>query len=360
MSSTGGAEGEKEKVGLVSAAAKSLYLQVIATGGSMEVDEADLTGPYQELAELGLLVLDQGKPSIVTATDPNRLATRLGSAWQKQALSLLSQAVSIPTAMQDLNHAYQSLDQQIKPGGPIEHVHGLAEINQRVSLLVDGAEFEVLTAQPGGSRRESLILLKGTVDAEVTRIRRGIARRIIYQPSARYSAPTRQYVEAVTEAGGAVRTLAEPFTRLFIIDRAVAVIPVQGDHETAAFVSDPGVVAYMLDSFERLWERASPFVGATEVPQEVISRMRGNILRMMAQGIGHRVIARNLGISERTLARHIADFREEYGSETLFQLGWRMALNPPGHRYDGSDEEDGRGEAMFSPLHPGAESSGDN
>jgi FixJ family two-component response regulator len=65
--------------------------------------------------------------------------------------------------------------------------------------------------------------------------------------------------------------------------------------------------------------------------------MRSNILRMMTQGVGHRVIARNLGISERTVARHIADFREEYGSETLFQLGWRMALNSPETLFTGED-----------------------
>ncbi|WP_035847338.1 helix-turn-helix domain-containing protein [Kitasatospora azatica] len=337
MSSTGGAEVEKEHVDFVSAEAKSLYLRVIAAGGSIEVDETQLGGPYTELAELGLLVLGQGKTSVVTATDPNRLANRLSSAWQKQALSLLSQAVSIPAAMQDLSHAYQSLDQQFHPGGPVEHIHGLVEINQRVSTLVDGAEREVLTAQPGGSRRQSLV--QEVMEGDLSLIRRGVARRIVYHPSARYSAPTRQYVERMTEEGAEVRTLEEPFTRLIIIDRRVAVIPVQGDTEKAAFVSDPGVVAYMLDSFERLWERSSPFLGAAEVPPEVISRLRTNILRMMIQGVGHRVIARNLGISERTLARHIAEFREEYGSETLFQLGWRMALSAPGSLYRDDEGE---------------------
>jgi hypothetical protein len=133
----------------------------------------------------------------------------------------------------------------------------------------------------------------------------------------------------MTDAGSEVRTLEEPFTRVFIIDRKVAVIPTQVDYERAAFINDTAVVTYLFEHFEQMWARSSPFLGATDVPPEVISRMRANILRMMVQGVGHRVIARNLGISERTLARHIADFREEYGSETLFQLGWRMALHTP-------------------------------
>jgi sugar-specific transcriptional regulator TrmB len=352
MSSTGKAEEDKEHVDFVSAEAKSLYLRIIAAGGSIEVDDADLGGQYAELAELGLLVVSQGKPATATATDPNRLATRLSSAWQKQALSLLAQAVSIPTAMQELSHAYRSLDQQLHSGGPVEYIHGVVEINQRVSALVEAAQLEILTAQPGGSRRQTAVN-EAALQSDLTLLGRGVARRVLYHPSARYSAPARHYVERITEVGGEVRTLEEPFTRLFVIDRRIAVIPVQGDTEKAAFISDEAIVAYMLESFERLWDRSSPFLGATEVPPEVISRMRTNILRMMIQGVGHRVIARNLGISERTLARHIADFREEYGSETLFQLGWRMALSAPSSLYQDAAEATASEEPSLIPDTPG-------
>ncbi|GAA1966969.1 helix-turn-helix domain-containing protein [Kitasatospora viridis] len=343
MGSTGGAE-EKEHVGFVSAQAKALYLEVIATGGSVELSEADISGTYRELIELGLLVVVHEKPLTLTATDPTRLAGRLGSVWQKQALALLSQAVSIPLALQDLSHAYQGLEQTNHPDGPIVHAHGVPEINQRLGTLFDGAEWEVLTAQPGGSRREHFV--QEVMERDLGLARRGVARRVIYHPSARYSAPTRQYVEAMTEAGSEVRTLEEPFTRIFIIDRRVAVIPTPGDGARAAFISDTAVVAYLFDLFERMWARSSPFLGAAEVPPEVISRMRANILRLMVQGVGHRVIARNLGISERTLARHIAEFREEYGSETLFQLGWRMALHAPNSLYN----EDGEVSPAVSPA----------
>lgn len=329
MSATGGARAEvdKEHIEFLSAEAKALYLRVVAAGGTMAIDEPDLTEAKAELQELGLLLGGSGGQQAAIATDPSRLAGRLSSAWQKQALTLLSQAVSIPTAMQDLSQAYQSLGQQFHEGGPVEHIHGLVEINQRLEILLENAEHEVLTAQPGGRGREGTV--QQVEERDLSLVRRGLARRIVYHPSARYSAPHRQYVERMTEYGAEVRTLAEPFIRLFIIDRRVAVIPIQGDTEKAAIVSDSAVVGYLLESFERLWEKSSPFLGVTEVPPEVISRMRTNILRMMIQGSGHRVIARNLGISERTLARHIADFREEYDSETLFQLGWRMALNSP-------------------------------
>ncbi|WP_354641487.1 LuxR family transcriptional regulator [Kitasatospora camelliae] len=311
---------------ILSPEARELYLRIVAAGGRLEsVPDAD--GPLRsELLDLGLLIPDSHDPDCSTVVDPAHIAGRLSSQWQEQALALLSRAVNVPTALQDLSQAYGSLGHLVESGGPVEYVHGVAEISQRLEILVEGAYKEVLTAQPGGSRPQHLIQRIG--DRDVVLVRRGVSRRTIYQPSARYSPPTRQYAERMTELGAEIRTLAEPFTRLIIVDREVAVIPAQGD-EKAAFIHDAAVVRYLTGTFEGLWDRAIPFPGATEVPQEVISRLRTRIVQMLIQGVGHRVIARSLGISERTLARHIADIREEYGAETLFQLGWRMAQQNP-------------------------------
>lgn len=327
MSATGGTESGTGHEEVISHEARALYLQVLAAGGRLAACDPAAERSKQELLELGLLIPDIDDPSAATIADPARIAARLSSHWQDQALSLLSRSISAPKAFQELSQAYGTLGQKVESGGPIEYVYGVPEINQRLESLVESASKEILTAQPGGSRPQDSI--RRVVDQDVLLVRRGVSRRTIYQPSARYSAPTRQYAERMTEQGAEVRTLAEPFTRLIVIDREVAVIPAQGDNAKAAFVHDPAVVAYLTESFESLWSRSIPFPGATEVPQEVISRLRTKILRMMIQGVGHRVIARSLGISERTLARHIAEFREEYDSETLFQLGWRMAQHPP-------------------------------
>ncbi|MER7703505.1 hypothetical protein ABTX81_11470 [Kitasatospora sp. NPDC097605] len=327
MNATSGTEPGGAFTGILSEEARALYLRAVANGGRTASTGPGVARPCAELLELGLLIPDVDDPSTMTVADPSRIAGRLAGQWQEQALSLLMKSSSAPKALQDLSHAYGSMNHRTEPGGLIEYALGVPEINQQIESLVEGAEKEVLTAQPGGSR--PLAIIQRIVERDVLLLRRGVQRRTIYQPSARYSAPTRQYVERITEHGAEVRTLAEPFKRLIIVDREVAVIPAQDDNAKAAVVRDPAVVSYLIDSFEGLWIRSIAFPGATEVPQEVISRLRTKILRMMIQGVGHRVIARSLGISERTLARHIAEFREEYESETLFQLGWRMAHHPP-------------------------------
>ncbi|GAA1225805.1 hypothetical protein GCM10009665_15380 [Kitasatospora nipponensis] len=336
MSALGDPVPAAEGSSIISVEAKALYLHILQQGGSLEADGAPLSGAQRELLELGLLIPDSPDARVLTAADPDRLAGKLSSLWQTEALALLSRAVAVPTALQDLTRAYGALDRQIEAGGPVEYVRGLAAINQQLDSLVEGADKEVLTAQPGGRRRK--ISMQGIGQKDLKAVRRGISRRTIYHPSARYSTSTRQYVAEVTAQGAEVRTLAEPFTRLIIIDRSVAVIPTQGNTEKAAFVRDEAVVGYLTDVFDGLWDRSIPFPGSAEVPQEVISRLRGRIIQMLIQGVGHRVIARSLGLSERTLARHIAELREEYDSETLFQLGWRMAQNPP-HSVDEPEPE---------------------
>ncbi|MFJ6211843.1 hypothetical protein ACIQGZ_00645 [Streptomyces sp. NPDC092296] len=341
MTTADGPEQPVQPFGDLSAEARHMYVQTLRAGGRLAwaggrkpASEEDRA--LRELLNVGLLVGDPDDPAALVAVDPRQLVANLTAAWQRGALELLSQSLALPTALRELSEAYDAIGNQPKTGGDIEYVEGKVEINQRLTALIDQCSEEVLTAQPGGGRGGP-IEMKVAAEQDAVVLRRGVSRRTIYQPSARYSAPTRQYVEAMTREGGQVRTLAEPFTRLFVFDRRIAIIPIVGDVRRAAFVADDVVVGYLVSVFEGLWERAIPFLGDVEVPPQVISHLREKIVQMMIQGVGHRVIARSLGLSERTLARHIAEMREEHGVDTLFQLGWKMGQAESYRFADGED-----------------------
>ena len=51
-------------------------------------------------------------------------------------------------------------------------------------------------------------------------------------------------------------------------------------------------------------------------------------LRMLIEGHSDPVSAKRLGVSPRTYAGYVADLKEEFESETRFQLGY--TLGPPG------------------------------
>ncbi|MFI9269915.1 helix-turn-helix domain-containing protein [Kitasatospora sp. NPDC052896] len=314
----------------LSSSARELYLSIIRSDG--RIDPATATVPEKiyldELIQIGLLVVDLDDPGQLVAVDPKHLATRLSTDWQQQALGMLSRAISLPAELQDLADAFHSPSQG---GGTIEYVRGKALINQKLRHAVVKAKEEVLAAQPGGPRPPEQ--LAGSMASDLQDLRRGVAARTIYHASTRYHGPTRDYVATVTQAGGEFRTLDEPYTRLIVVDRALAVIPVANDMSLAAFIRDRAVVTCLTeDVFERNWRRALVFDGGRSVPQQVVSQLRKTIVDLLLDGTNHRVIARRLGISERTLARHIAELREEYNVESLFQLGYAIARSsdPPG------------------------------
>ncbi|KQV19763.1 MULTISPECIES: helix-turn-helix domain-containing protein [unclassified Kitasatospora] len=307
----------------LSAAAKALYLSALEANGRLVGAAADPTrdDALNELIGIGLLVPDTDDQKSLVAVDPAQLSASLSSTWQRQALDLLARAISLPNDLHDLAEEFHT---PMQTGGTIEYVRGKALINQRLQQAMGAGLEEGLAMQPGGPRPPEVLAASITRDLET--LRSGAAMRTIYHASTRYHQPTRDYVATLAEAGWQFRTLDEPYTRLLVIDRRLAVIPVADDMSLAAFVSDQAVINYLAEEvFERNWSRALGFDGDRTVPQQVVSRLRRTIIDLLLDGTNHRVIARRLGISERTLARHIAEMREDYNVDSLFQLGYVLA-----------------------------------
>ncbi|MGW3075174.1 MULTISPECIES: hypothetical protein [unclassified Kitasatospora] len=301
--------------------ARKLYLQAVNENGRLFRSACPATSvpALDELLKLGLLIPDSDDPGALLAVDPAQLADSLSSTWQRQALDLLSRAVSLPGDLSELAEAFHAPD---TTGGAIEYIHGKARINQRLQQSAAAGVTEGLSMQPGGPRPAEMLTSFLARDLEI--LRHGASMRTIYNASTRYHQATRDYVAKLTEEGWQFRTLDEPYARLIIVDRKLAVIPVVDD-DLAAFIHDPAIVSFLIEEvFERSWNRALEFDGDRSVPQQVVSRLRQTIIDLMLAGTNHRVIARRLGISERTLARHIAELREEYHVDSLFQLGYAL------------------------------------
>ncbi len=122
-----------------------------------------------------------------------------------------------------------------------------------------------------------------------------------------------------------MRTLDEFFNRMIIIDRRVAVIPDRDDLSTAVAVREPAVVGFLVDTFERSWERARPFTNKeTTTLKDIAVEQRAMTIRMLIEGHSDPVSAKRLGVSPRTYAGYVADLKTEYEAETRFQLGYAM------------------------------------
>ncbi|WP_327067914.1 LuxR family transcriptional regulator [Kitasatospora sp. NBC_01302] len=303
--------------------ARALYLEVVAQGGwvkSAEVRPVDRPALVR-LLELGLV---RGLPggTFYSAVSPRAYLGRATWTLRHRAAGLLERAEELPAVLDELAQAYDAAPRWIDRTGTVETVQDRDSIRHRIAQLVADAETEILTAQPGGDRPPDH--LAWAMAQDVPFLRAGGAMRTLYQPVARTDPATSAYAAAVTPYGARIRVLDEDFQRMLIFDRLVAVIPASADMGSAAFVCDPTAVELLVELFERDWQRAERVAWGAPHAVPDSSTVTHRIARLLAGGLSRRGIAGRLGLSERTVAGHLARLREEYDAETLFQLGWLM------------------------------------
>ncbi|MEU3552856.1 LuxR C-terminal-related transcriptional regulator [Streptomyces fragilis] len=211
----------------------------------------------------------------------------------------------------------------------IAYLHGLDAINEAIGAALAGARREILTAQPDGPRPGPV--LDKALESVRRHIEAGVSMRTLYQHTTRFDETTKQYVRAVTEFGVRVRTLAEFFDRLIIVDDAVAFISANESRTTGLAIRETAIVRFLRDTFERSWDRAKefPFVPlhASVAAREVIPSLRDSISSLLVAGYSDKRIARRLGISERSLQGHIAALKQQLGADTRVQLGYLLGRN---------------------------------
>ncbi|MFB8168741.1 LuxR C-terminal-related transcriptional regulator [Kitasatospora purpeofusca] len=304
-------------------AARELYLAVLREGGRIGaagVDPAD-RGALEALIRLGLLV-PHALDSSYVAVSPRALADQVAADLRAEGVRLLQQSERLPDRLDELVRAYERTSRHLDVTGGVEHVEGVPEIRTLLTCLAREYPHESMTMQPGGARPAGVIA--DMLHHTSAYLRRGGSVRTIYQPPARLDPATVDYAAEVTRLGCSIRTLAADFTRLVIFDRSVAVLPKGADGTKAVLVTDPAVVAFLVDTFEQHWHHAEGVNWAALAAGTADSAAHEQVGRLLAQGLTQRTIAARLGLSERTVAAYISRLREMYDAETLFQLGWQM------------------------------------
>ncbi|MFG2820337.1 LuxR C-terminal-related transcriptional regulator [Kitasatospora sp. NPDC048365] len=220
----------------------------------------------------------------------------------------------------------------------IREIHGLSTIAQAIDDALSGSRREILTAQPDGPRPREV--LDDALESVRRHVAAGVVMRTLYQHTTRFDEATKEYVQEVTRLGASVRTLDEFFDRLIIVDD-VAFIAANADRTSAVAVSEPAVVGFLRDMFNRSWDRAKPFPFvpnyAAMAAKEVMPAMRDSIKRLLVNGYPDKQIARRLGISERSLQSHIAGMKRELEAHNRMQMGYLWGR--------GKGDEDGPGAA---------------
>src|SRR3954451_22421730 len=305
--------------------ATKLYEEICAKGVISASDyriaeDGELRPAFDLLVGMGLVIFDNEQDAWAPE-DPTGVQSRIVSPLSQEAARLLSESSQWSSAFSNLSQTWRRAPQSYA-GGPFTYLRDSA-IDTFLEEAVAECEEETLTAQPQAGRDPRFLAMAALRDIEM--LERGVKMRTLYQHSARRSSVTHKYVAAVTARGAEVRTLDEFFNRMILVDRRVAVIPAQSEVGVAGVVREPAVVGFLLDVFERSWERARPFTNReTSLLKDIAAEQRAMALRMLIEGHSDPVSAKRLGVSPRTYAGYVADLKTQYDAETNFQLGYKM------------------------------------
>lgn len=319
----------------------------VSQGWLAEHDDSFGPGtPYRTardlLTDLGLLRYDEAGRRFVPV-DPATISEGLLLPRIHRASEMLSEAARLNAAVTDLGQAYQASSRLSLTS--ISEIHGIEAINAFIDTQLADCRSSFLCAQPYGKR--PAVSLEKAEQRDLQALARGVTMRTLYQHSARYNVGTRAYVEELSASGAEVRTLDEFFKRLLIFDRRVALIPATENHVVAIAIRDKSVVAFLVDIFERAWERGQPFALTGEVAARAVAGdVRAMAVRMLVEGHSDSVSAKRMGVSTRTFAAYIAALKQEYNVQTRFQLGWAMSQGENGTGQSPLEELDAIGHGL--------------
>jgi DNA-binding CsgD family transcriptional regulator/sugar-specific transcriptional regulator TrmB len=207
-----------------------------------------------------------------------------------------------------------------------ERLLGMDAIQARLEQMAHAATTEVLGVHPGATQRPQDLAAGRTANAQT--IARGVTTKSLYQDSTRNDPHTTAYAHWLLSVGSEVRTAPVLPQRLVIIDRTQALVPIDPSdtRKGALHLTEPGILAALTELFEQTWNTAIP-LGAT-TPQDSATGLTDTereLLHLLGSGRTDEAAGQRLGISTRTVSRHMASIMERLNATSRFEAGIKAA-----------------------------------
>ncbi|MDX6204899.1 MAG: hypothetical protein QOF39_956 [Frankiales bacterium] len=220
------------------------------------------------------------------------------------------------------------------PGADLQVRRGQAAVREELGSLYLSAATEVLSVTPrplvqtrsDERNQRALALIRRT---EVTFPRRGVNGVWLSHTDHLRNPANRDVLHRTLLAGERLHSAPNIVTRLVIVDRKVAVVPLDPErHDAGALVlRAPDVIDGLLAMFHGMVE------GARRLHADAfVSPLERRVLHLLAGGAKDEAIARELAVSARTVRRIISGLLVRSGAESRFQLalhalqvGWLTA-----------------------------------
>jgi DNA-binding CsgD family transcriptional regulator len=187
-------------------------------------------------------------------------------------------------------------------------------------VQVDARE-QVRAMTVGNLTMQNTTIVDGLFEA----LARGVRYQVIYGTRVLQDTAALRMVELCADAGEQARVMPEVPMNLTVVDDRWALLAsrssVAGRNQVAALVvHESPVLAGLIGVFEVFWRMAVPITGEDVTGSPLTPETR-RLLSYLTAGLTDESIARELGVSERTVARRISRLQQTLGAQTRFQLG---------------------------------------
>ncbi|MFS1299025.1 LuxR C-terminal-related transcriptional regulator [Streptosporangium longisporum] len=289
--------------------------------------EGEIKAALDQLAKLDLLrPLGDGTGQLV---DPHLGLKSLLLQRISRIEDLLEEFEEDRSAVLTLLNRYDDLNPGDEAG---DYAIGSDAVLDRLRGLADRATVEWAAFVPGGTGFASLLAPAWSLEQRVRR--RGVSTRTVYTDSIRNDAKMSRRDAGMPdhpaygeELGDRARTVPSLPVHMVVIDRSVAVLPLDPDEPCKGVIqlSTPGALAALSTLFESTWERAVPL--ETDIPpnEHGLTPQERELLRLLSHGLTDDVIRRRLGVSLRTVRRMVADLFVSLGADSRFAAGYQAA-----------------------------------
>ncbi|WP_405894301.1 LuxR family transcriptional regulator [Streptomyces sp. NBC_01527] len=300
-------------------AASQVYLALLelapaplsAIAAAADLDGAELETAYGALVDAGLASAAEEGGNVVAPVPPTA------------GLEILAR-----------HRAAEVEESRITVGGAFESFRRqrLAAYNDNLVEVVTGDAIGPRIRHAWASARDQIrqfesppyFPLADATDDALATLARGVTQRVVYsRESLEHPGHLKEVIEPCIKAGEQARVLPSVPVKLVIIDEAYALVSLsikEADvHNTMLVVQPCGLFSALVALFEQSWQNALPFHGRTTHPGGLPPSDR-RLLWLLAGGASDDIIARELGISRRTLFRRLQILMAQLGAANRFQM----------------------------------------
>jgi DNA-binding CsgD family transcriptional regulator len=275
--------------------------------GRFHLGESRFAAAVDQLCADGLLAASAEESGAVRAVNPALALPALAASrvWGLSAGDVRPQALSIAQLI--AHH---------QPPDP-DQLHGLDEMNSFAEHLVANARREVfiLSGQHRAGSFEFAVPIAEAV------LRRGAQFRLVWRSELIRTPSVAAYATWLRTRGAAPRIVPTLPTTMLVVDRSVAMV-VDGDQ--AVVNRSPSAVAPLCALADQVWGKGSPGIRRHQQPVEQTPRHH-KVLRLLADGLTDDAIARQVGVSVRTVRNDMAAAMLSLDARSRFQAGVRAA-----------------------------------